>query len=257
MMRRGGGSVQAQTLTSIEKAVDLLYELHAAPMPVGVTQLGQAVGLPKSSVHRLLAALLKRGLVQRGGRGGYEPGIGLVALGLGAQERDPLVVAARPVLEGESAATGETVFLVAMRVRRLVVLDKAEGKQLLRASPQVGSTVPVHATAVGKLFLALGEAPLVRMPLERFTDHTPATAVDLERAVARARRDRTATSREEWMTGLSVIAAPIVVRDRMRGALALGAPTPRLDAATEGALLARVRDAAQTISARLAGTSHD
>ena len=249
--------MQAQTLTSIEKAVDLLYQLHAAPLPVGVTQLGQAVGLPKSSVHRLLAALLKRDLVQRGARGGYEPGVGLVALGLGAQDRDPLVVAARPVLENESAATGETVFLVAMRARRLVVLDKAEGSRVLRASPQIGSTVPVHATAVGKLFLAFGESPLVRMPLERFTDRTPATALDLERAVARAREEGIATSREEWMPGLSVIAAPIVVRDRMRGALALGAPMPRLDPPTETALLARVRDAALKISARLAGTSHD
>jgi DNA-binding IclR family transcriptional regulator len=249
--------LQSQTLTSIEKAVDLLYQLHAAPVPVGVTQLGQAVGLPKSSVHRLLAALVRRGLVQQDARGGYEPGMGLVALGLGAQERDPLVAAARPVLEAESVATGETVFLVAMRARRLYVLDKAEGSRVLRASPQVGSTVPVHATAVGKLFLANGLVPLVRMPLERFTEHTPASAVELERAVARARRDGTATSREEWMAGLSVIAAPIVVRDRMRGALALGAPTPRLDAPTETALVARVRDAAKKISARLAGTCHD
>jgi DNA-binding IclR family transcriptional regulator len=249
--------LQSQTLTSIEKAVDLLYQLHAAPVPVGVTQLGQAVGLPKSSVHRLLAALVRRGLVQQDARGGYEPGMGLVALGLGAQERDPLVAAARPVLEAESVATGETVFLVAMRARRLYVLDKAEGSRVLRASPQVGSTVPVHATAVGKLFLANGLVPLVRMPLERFTEHTPASAVELERAVARARRDGTATSRGEWMAGLSVIAAPIVVRDRMRGALALGAPTPRLDAPTETALVARVRDAAKKISARLAGTCHD
>jgi DNA-binding IclR family transcriptional regulator len=246
-----------QALTSIEKALDLLYHLHAAPLPVGITQLGQAVGLPKSSVHRLLASLARRGLVQQDARGHYEPGVGLVALGLGAQERDPLVVAARPVLESEAAANGETVFLVAMRARRLFVLDKAEGTGVLRASPLVGSTVPVHATAVGKLFLAYGLAPRVRMPLERFTDHTPVGALELERAVARARSDRTATSREEWIPGLSVLAAPIVVRERMRGALALGAPTPRLPAHAEPALLERVREAAERISARLAGQSHD
>jgi DNA-binding IclR family transcriptional regulator len=244
-----------QALTSIEKAVDILFHLHGAAAPVGVTQLGRAVGLPKSSVHRLLASLARRGLVQQDARGHYEPGVGLVALGLGAQERDPLVVAARPVLESEAAATGETVFLVALRARRLFVLDKAEGTGVLRASPQVGSTVPVHATAVGKLYLAFGDAPLVRMPLERFTDHTPVGAVELERAVACARRDGTATSREEWMPGLSVLAAPIIVRERMRGALALGAPTPRLPAPAEGALLERVRAAAERISARLSGTS--
>jgi DNA-binding IclR family transcriptional regulator len=252
-----GGPPAMQSLTSIEKAVDVLFHLHTSALPVGVTQLGRAVGLPKSSVHRLLASLLSRGLVQQDERGGYEPGIGLVALGLGAQERDPLVSAARPVLEVEAAATGETVFLVAARSGRLVVLDKAEGTGFLRASPQVGSAVPVHATAVGKLFLAFGGAPRLRAPLERFTEHTPANLAELERAVARARRDGTATSREEWLPGLCVIAAPISVRDQMRGALALGAPTPRLPAATETALLARVRSAADHIAARLAGTRHD
>jgi IclR family acetate operon transcriptional repressor len=244
-----------QAATSIEKAVDLLFYLHAAPAPIGITQLGRAIGLPKSSVHRLLASLARRGLVQQDERGGYEPGVGLVALGLGAQERDPLVVAARAVLEAEAAATGETVFLVAARAERLVVLDKAEGTGFLRASPQVGSAVPVHATAVGKLFLAFGAAPLVHSPLERFTDHTPANLAELERAVSRARREGVATSHEEWISGLSVLAAPISVRGRLRGALALGAPTPRLDPAREPALLARVRAAADRISARLAGTT--
>jgi DNA-binding IclR family transcriptional regulator len=245
-----------EAVTSIEKAVDVLFHLHAAALPVGVTELGRAVGLPKSSVHRLLASLVKRGLVQRGERGCYEPGIGLVALGLGAQERDPLVAAARAVLEAEAAATGETVFLVAARAGRLVVLDKAEGTGFLRASPQVGSAVPVHATAVGKLFLAFGDGPLARTPLERFTDRTPASEGELARAVEHARRDGTATSHEEWIAGLSVLAAPISVRGRLRGALALGAPTQRLPETTEAALLARVRAAAEQISARLAGVQH-
>src|SRR2546425_2882209 len=120
-----------QALTSVEKAVDVLFHLHAAPMPVGVTQLGRALGLPKSSAHRLLASLMNRGLVQRGERGGYEPGVGLVALGLGAQDREPLVVSARAVLESEASASGETVFLVAARARRLLVLDKVEGTGFL------------------------------------------------------------------------------------------------------------------------------
>jgi DNA-binding IclR family transcriptional regulator len=246
-----------QALTSVEKAMDVLFHLHAARLPIGVTQLGRALGLPKSSAHRLLASLARRGLVQQDERGGYEPGIGLVALGLGALDREPLVAAARIVLQSEAVATGETVFLVAARAGRLVVLDKAEGSGFLRASPQVGSEVPVHATAVGKLFLAFGDEPFATAPLERFTDRTPASDAELADAVARARREGTATSREEWIPGLSVLAAPIAVRGRMRGALALGAPTPRLTESAEVALLARVRAAAERIAARLEGTRYD
>jgi len=247
-----------QSLTSVEKAVDVLFHLHAAPRPVGVTQLGRALGLPKSSAHRLLASLVRRGLVQQDEHGAYEPGFGLVALGLGAQDREPLVAAARAALESEARATGETVFLVAARARSLVVLDKVEGTGFLRASPRVGSEVPVHATAVGKLFLAFGDGAVTAgEPLEQFTAHTPATASELARAVERARSEGTATSHEEWIPGLSVLAAPISVRGCLRGALALGAPAPRLDAQREPALRARVRAAAEYVAGRLAGTRHD
>jgi DNA-binding IclR family transcriptional regulator len=244
-------------MTSVEKAVDVLFHLHGEAAPVGVTQLGKALGLPKSSAHRLLTSLSKRGLVQRDERGRYAPGLGLVALGLGAVDRDPLVAAARGVLQSEATALGETVFLVASRGAKLVVLDKAEGGGFLRASPRVGSDVPLHATAVGKLFLAFGDAAPTPGRLERFTEHTPTRRADLGRAVDKARRDGTAHSREEWIAGLSVIAAPVLVRGRLLGALALGAPTPRLEARDVDAITHRVHAAADRIASRLEGTRHD
>ena len=88
-----------ESLGSVEKAVDVLFHLHGESSPQGVTAIGRALGLPKSSAHRLLAALSRRGLVERDERGRYRTGIGLVALGLGALESEPIVVAARPVLE--------------------------------------------------------------------------------------------------------------------------------------------------------------
>ena len=132
--------------TSIEKAVDLLFHLHDLAEPQGVTAIGRALGLPKSSAHRMLRSLGRRGLVERDERGRYRPGLGLLALGLGIVDREPLAAAARAVLEAEALALGETFFLVVARAGELVVLDKAEGTGFLRAAPQVGSRVPVHAT---------------------------------------------------------------------------------------------------------------
>jgi DNA-binding IclR family transcriptional regulator len=117
--------------------------------------------------------------------------------------------------------------------------------------------VPLHATAVGKLFLAFGDAAPTPGRLERFTEHTPTRRADLERAVDKARRDGTAHSREEWIAGLSVIAAPVLVRGRLLGALALGAPTPRLEARDVDAITHRVHAAADRIASRLEGTRHD
>jgi DNA-binding IclR family transcriptional regulator len=83
---------------AIEKALEVLFHLHAAGEARGVSAVGRALGLPKSSAHRLLAALAGRGLVERDGEGRWRPGMALVALGLGVLEREPVVMAARPVL---------------------------------------------------------------------------------------------------------------------------------------------------------------
>ena len=235
----------------------MLFALHECDAPQGVTALGRSLGLPKSSTHRLLASLTGRGLVERDPSGRYRPGIALVALGLGVLEREPVVAAARPVLEAEAAAVGETVFLVVARAGRLVVLEKAEGTGFLRAAPRVGAAVPVHATAVGKLFLAFDPARVdaPRGRLEAFTAHTVGSASDLSREVERARERGFAENREEWIAGLSVVAAPVVVRKRMEGAVAVAASTPRLDELGIEAMGRRSLAAAARIAARLEGRS--
>lgn len=243
------------SLGSVDKAVDVLDALHDAAGPLGVTALSRSLGLPKSSTHRLLATLARRGLVERGDGGRYRPGIGLVALGLGALERDPLCAAGRDVLEHEARELGETVFLVAARAGRLVVLDKAEGTGFLRAAPRVGTVVPVHATAVGKLFLAFAPEQ-VEAPgdgaLERFTPRTLRSARALARALAAAREAGYAENRDEWIEGLSVVAAPVFARGTLRGAVAVAAPSPRMGQ-LEHEARRRAMAAADRIGARLCG----
>lgn len=221
-----------------------------------MTAIGRALGLPKSSAHRLLAALGRRGLVERDAGGRYRPGIGLVALGLGVLEREPVVAAARPVLEEEAERLGETVFLVAARAGRLRVLDKAEGTGFLRAAPRVGAEVPVHATAAGKLFLAFAEeaipAPAGR--LEAFTPETRTSRRAVAAEVARARRDGFAVNRDEWIPGLSVVAAPVIAKGRMAAALAVAAPSPRLHALGWERVARRIVAAGRRAAERLEGT---
>jgi DNA-binding IclR family transcriptional regulator len=244
-----------QASTSIEKALDVLFLLHRETGACGVSQIGRTLGLPKSSAHRLLAALGRRGLVERDERGRYRPGMGLVSLARGALEREPVVGAAPPHREAAAGALGETVFLVGGRGGRLLVLDKAEGTGFLRAAPRVGAAVPVHATAVGKLFLAFGrgEVEWPAGPLERFTPRTPCTRQALEREVARARRRGFAENREEWIPGLAVVAAPVLAGGRLAGALAVAAPAARLEALGRDAVAARARAAAERVADRLEG----
>jgi len=228
---------------TVEKAVDVLFHLHGVSEPQGVTALGRALGLPKSSAHRLLAALARRGLVERDAGGRYRPGIALVALGLGALGREPVVEAARPVLEREAEALGETLFLAAARAGRIHVLDKAEGAGFLRAAPQVGATVPVAVTAVGRLYLAFAPDEVTPEPGPR----------SLARTLAEVRRRGWAENRDEWQPGLSAVAAPVFLGERMLAAVAVAAPSARLPRAEVPRVARRVADAAARVAARLGG----
>ncbi len=260
-----------ESSSTVEKAIDLLFHLHSARGPLGVTEIGRALGIPKSSAHRMLQSLCSRKLVERNGRGRYQPGFGLLLLGLGVQDREPVVAAARPLLEAEAQRLGETLFLVAARGGELIVLDKAEGTSFLRAAPQVGSAVPVHATAVGKLYLAFdsafdsafdaafdaaavatGDSEAVE-PLPAFTPKTLIDRTLLQSTVSEVRERGWASSRDEWVAGLSVIAAPVRAGGRMHGAVALGAASARLDELGGDALGPKLQAIAREIAKRIEG----
>ena len=243
-----------ESLGTVEKALDVLFHLHAQGTPRGVTEIGRALGLPKSTTHRLVTALRRRGLVEPDARGRYRPGTALVSLGLGVLDREPVVALARPVLEREAEESGETLFLAGARAGRLVVLDKVEGTGFLRAAPRVGSEVPLHATAVGKLHLAFApDAVKTTGPLPRFTPRTRTTRTALAHDSARCRRRGWAENREEWQPGLAVVAAPVRVGERLEAALALAAPSVRLPAERTAAVARGLVAAAAEIAARLRG----
>jgi DNA-binding IclR family transcriptional regulator len=247
----------SEASSSLDKAIDLLFHLHAAGEPQGATAVSRALGLPKSSAHRLLSTLARRGLLERDGSARYRPGVGLVALGLGVLEREPVVAAARSELEAGAAALGETVFLTAARDGAVVVLDLAEGTGFLRAAPRRGDRVPIHATAVGRLFLALAPetVALEAEPFTAFTPATPRTRAALVERVARARERGWDENRGEWIPGLWVVAAPVRAHGRLVAALATAAPEGRLEVQGSERVAERLLAAARRIGERLEGAS--
>jgi DNA-binding IclR family transcriptional regulator len=231
------------TAATVDKAIDLLFALHAQGGPAGVSELARALGLPKTTAHRLLGTLARRGLLEREAGGGYRPGMRLAALGLGALEAEPVIAAARPVLEAELAGGRETLFLAGARGGRLLVLDKAEGSAFLRASPRIGEEVPAPPTAVGKLHLAFAPQQLPRVRID----------ARLERELGRVRRAALAQNRDDWTPGLSAVAAPVFLGERLLAAVAVAGPSAELDVRVGSPAAARVRSAAAHIEARLAG----
>jgi IclR family transcriptional regulator, acetate operon repressor len=254
--RSGDGSRAAPVSPGVlDKAIDILFELHAAGLPRSLTQIAVALGMPKSSVHRLLAALGRRALIERDAGGQYRLGVGVIALGLGVLEREPVVQAARPVLEIHARELGETFFLVSARAGALTVLDKVEGTGMLRAAPRVGEEVPLEGTASGKLYLAFAPEHVAAARDALDEKARPRDATARRRALERVRVQGWASNHDEWIPGLSVIGAPIRESGsgRMHGVVATAIATAQLAARGEGVLVPGVRDAARRVGLRLEG----
>jgi DNA-binding IclR family transcriptional regulator len=240
-------------MSTIDKALDALFLLGERGAALRLSDMARALGMPRSSAHRILAPLVRRGLAEQDGSGRYRLGLALMALGLGAVDREPLAALARPVLEAAAADLGETFFLVVARAGRLRVLEKAEGDGFLRAAPRLGAEVPVHATAVGKLYLAFGDGSVNAGTLERYTARTIRAQRALAAEVERVRAQGWASNLEEWQPGLGVVAAPVLTGGRLHGAVALAMVAARLDALGLPTAQRRVRHAAEGIALRLEG----
>ena len=245
---------QLEQSTAVDKALDVLFYLHEERDARGVTDVGRALSIPKSTAHRLLAALRRRALVEQDTSGRYRPGVGVLTLAGGLLDREPLVAAAQGLLEKEAAEFGETFFLVAARAGRLLVLEKAEGTGVLRVSPAIGSEVPARATAVGKLYLAHGPHLLAAEEPTRFTEHTIVDTRRLAREVQAARRDGYAVNRQEWIDGLAVVAAPILTGGRIRGAVCTAMSSNRFDSVDTDEVAQRCKSAAAHIASRVEGS---
>jgi len=224
---------------TVEKALDVLFHLHAAGTALGLSEIGRDLDLPKSSCHRLLSSLVEREVVERDAGGRYRPGLALVSLGLGAQAQEPVVRAARTSLEAVAAALGETVFLVGRRRGRLRVLDKCEGHGFLRAAPEIGDVIPAEVTAVGRLYRVFGTL------LEEGGLGDAEDGVVAERGYA--------TNRGAWIEGLSVLAVPIWQdhsggRSEMIASLALGAASGRFEEIGERRIADRLVAAADHVA---------
>ncbi|HVZ34433.1 MAG TPA: IclR family transcriptional regulator [Polyangiaceae bacterium] len=227
---------------TLDKAVRVLRALERAERPLALAALASSTTMPKPTLHRLLSSLAAHDLVEQDGEGRYGLGVGLVRLGLGALAVDPFVRVARVELERAARAFGETFFLVGARAGRLVVLDKVEGTGLLRAAPSVGAEVPIELTASGRLFAGL--AP------DALADGARARRVS-KRAVERALERGYDLNEGEWIDGLMVIAAPVVVSGRLYGTVACAGAVAQLSGSRKEEAVQRTRKLAERIGRAL------
>jgi DNA-binding IclR family transcriptional regulator len=159
----------------IARAASILRALEKEKAGLSLGELAKSVGLPRSTVQRIVAALhSEKLLVPASPAGGVR--LGPTVLALASSMRTDFVAFARPYIERLSSELRETVDLSAIRNDHLVFLDRIVGPQRLRTVSSVGEKFPLHCTANGKSYLAhledVAAERLLGRKLARLTPHT-------------------------------------------------------------------------------------
>ena len=248
-MRQPGGRV-----------LRVLEALGASGRSLTVVELGEAIGVSRAQAHRIVANLEREGMLARHPRTGRIIfGLRLTRAVLRIASLSPLPPLWRPLLQGVVDRVGETCNLLAFPAATPTYLDRVEARWPLSVHFRIGSRVPLHCTASGKLYLAClprgarGRL-LAGLELPRLT---PRTLVD--RAALEAELDACAAAdlgrdEEEFIAGMVAIAVPVrAVDGAFLAALAVHAPSVRHSLASLYALLPCLRTAAAAIAETLEG----
>lgn len=211
----------------IARAAAILRAIHDAGGGLSLAQIAQRVGLPRSTVQRIVNALeAERLLIAATPNGQVVIGPGI--LRLASAVTSAFVELVRPRLTRLSADLKETVDLAVVKKDRLIFIDQVVGSQRLRTVSAVGETFPLYCTANGKAYLAtLSDRAVERLIGREYEARTPNTITSLERMIselAKIRSNGVAVDNEEHTQG--ICAAGISVYDHLGNAHAISVPIP-------------------------------
>jgi DNA-binding IclR family transcriptional regulator len=235
---------EAGGLRSVDNALRLLH-LVGERQALRVAEAADALGVARSTAHRLLTALRQRGFVlQDKPNSAYRPGPALNAIGLAAIGRIDIRRIARPVLEELAESAQETVSLCILEGRSVRFIDCVESPRAVRVGDRTGVVMPAHCTAAGKAILAgMSDGGLRRLypegELGALTDASIATWDELLAELDSIRDKGYAINIEEGESGISAVGASVPdLYGTALAALAIVVPAGRLHDADAGQALA-------------------
>lgn len=222
-----GGRTAGNRIQVISRAARILRSLRDEPGGLSLGQIADRVGLPRSTVQRIVGALVNEHLLMHASPSGRVR-LGSEIATLAAGSKIDMVELAHPHLKALSESTGETVDLAMLRGDHLVFVDQVVGTHRLRAVSAVGEVFPLHSTANGKACLALFDEAEVRRrfgaALARACRASGRPMKHLLAEIDAIRRTGIAVDEEEHSAGISAVGTAFL--DPLGVAYAISVPMP-------------------------------
>lgn len=211
----------------ISRAVSILRALRDERDGLSLAQIAERVRLPRSTVQRIVHALVTERLLMAASPNGRVR-LGTEIAALANNSKIDVVEVAHPLLAKLAEQVGETVDLAVLRGDHLLFLDQIAGTHRLRAVSAVGEQFPLHSTANGKAILAMLTDAEIRSLLANVRQTNAKGKVRsieaLLQEIAGVRSKGIAYDREEHSLGISAIGTAF--RDQASTIYAVSIPIP-------------------------------
>ena len=224
------------------------------------TEINAELGLPKQTVHRLVATLEREGfLVRDADRNKFRPARRARMMATGLLFASRASITRHQILQDVAANVKEAVNYVVPEESGMNYVDRVETDWPFRIQLPRGSNVPFHCTASGKTFMASltparRRAFVAGLSLAAKTGNTVTDAGKLLEQLEKVARQGYAIDNEEFMDDMFAIAVPIVdLQGRFVAAVATHGPKQRLNMEHVADYSATLKGAASRLSAAMFG----
>ncbi len=241
---------------AVARSLAILEHVAKSPAPVGVLDIIDALELPKATAYRLVDWFVSQGyLAREPGRKRLLVGSRLTSLAFGALAASLRNSETHSVLQRLVNKVNETCNIGTLVNGEMMYLDRIEAKHWpLRLQFSSGSRVPLHCSAIGKLFLAFTPSSrrrrlLQHLDLRRYTEQTIVDPAGLEAELRQIRKQQVSYDREEFLDGVVCIAVPVLGRNgELLAGVAIQAPQARMGIEGGRAHLPVLRGAADELA---------
>ncbi|MDR3397310.1 MAG: IclR family transcriptional regulator [Pandoraea sp.] len=257
----GATSETRYLVPGLERGLRILTQFSPREAVFSAPELSQRLGIPRTTVFRLLQTLEAMGFLERAGsEKNFRLGVAVLRLGFEYLSSLELTDLGIPIIERLRDATQLTSHIVIRDGRDIVFVAKAQSVAGVFNSIKVnvGTRLPAHATVhghvlMGDLTLAEMRALYPEKTLEKYTPQTPETFAELFERVREDAERGYAVSASSFERGISVVSAP--VRNdagRICAAITVTIPRANIDSSMlDTGLIGQVREAADALSHRL------
>ena len=245
-----------ETIPTNLRLLLVIEEIARAGIPITPTQVNEALGLPKPTIHRLFSTLEDEGFLQRDVDGrSYSAGPRLRTLAGSVLSSLRIRTARQAILKKLSGEIGETCNVALPDRDAMIYIERVETEWPLRIQLPTGTRVPFYCTASGKMYLSTLapnhlSAYLATVDMVGRAPHTIVDRDALVRELKDIRRKGYSIDREEFMEDMVALAVPITdANDRLTATLSVHAPTQRFSVERLLDYLGPLREASLQMSA--------